>query len=191
MKNVKTKECIDKDVKQSAAICYSMFDQDKKESFGEILDRVYNEETSKCDVCAKTTIAFQETAKETIKERIRKLPLNEKHSGTYRQRYEFIVKDNVWKATMKNDNKYICLECWERDFLTPLLKTKGTKRAPNKFGFFHVVPEDLTLGNPVNNNVADFFNAVNEEKRTEQQQKEYEKYKKIIGKHDMQHGFDD
>jgi hypothetical protein len=103
---IRQKEGGDKDVKQSAAICYSMFDQDKKESFGETLDQIYNEETSKCDVCTKTTIAFQETAKETVKQRIKQLPLNQKHKGTYRQRYEFIVKDNVWKATMKNDNKY-------------------------------------------------------------------------------------
>jgi hypothetical protein len=161
-------------------------------TFEEQIESVFEEKPENaCDVCSQITIAFQQEAKDTIKKKIGQKPLNKDHQGTYRQKYEFIVKDNVWNATMRKDNKYICLECWERDFLTPLLKRKTTDRKPNEFGFFHISPKDIQFGNPVNNNFEDFYNAVQEDEQEKEQQAQNQKDVQMIGKHDMEHGFDD
>jgi hypothetical protein len=113
-----------------------------------------------CDVCKVPTTSFQNTVND-FKRLIIKKPLNNQHKNSYRRGFEFITTDNLWKKVMKkNTSKYICLECFEREYLTPFLQNNKTDRKPNKYGFFEVISTDLNLANTVNNNAVDFFKTI-------------------------------
>jgi hypothetical protein len=175
-------------------------------TFEEKLQDVFKEEgteDSVCDVCSgrrsktdkvRPTNTFSRASRKEIhKRRIRKMPLNKRHQGTYRHNFEFIVNDSLWAKTMKGDNKYICLECWERDYLTPYLE-KVKDREPNEFGFYHVEVRDLETENAVNNDIDLFFTAI-DEMEAEKKQAEKDKASNPMGRDGRpmigSHEFDD
>jgi hypothetical protein len=161
--------------------------RNQNKTFEEQITRVFEREAV-CDVCKEDTDTFQATDRQTHKRMIKEYPLNKEHRETYRQNFEFMLNDDVWNKTMGKNNLYICLECWERDYLTPV--AKGSRKT-NEFGFCHVIPEDLQLGNPVNIGVDEFFKAIAETKQEKDKDVQHKKDVAIIGKHDMEHGFDD
>lgn len=131
----------------------------------------------RCDICKTKVVAAMHVDETDVKENIVKYPLNKRHTNTYRRRFEFMVSNNLWKlATMKDGQKYMCLECFEREYLTPLIKDKQflnqikdknidkpklvkfidtlLSRKPNKYGIYQLdFTMDLDGGNPVNENL--------------------------------------
>jgi hypothetical protein len=148
--------------------------------------KYFLEKTSACDITncggTHTTKAFSDYGFDAFKKLIRSKPRNKKHCGTFRKGFEFIVKDFLWEQVMREENLYICLECFEREYLTLYLKDKKIRkylqelskekselasyaknllnRKPNEFGFYEVKFEDLAAGNPVNEGFVEFAKMV-------------------------------
>jgi hypothetical protein len=164
-----------------------------------------------CDVCKVRTVNAAQIDNEVLKTHIGTNKLNRRHTNTYRQRFEFMVTNNLWKLATRGDNLYMCLECFERKYLTSLIKNKRfleqikdknidkegivkfidklLSRTPNKYGFYQIdFNTDMDAGNPVNENLLELLAlAAKLNKRDEEDtaaKKQAEKDRKMIGNYD-------
>jgi hypothetical protein len=192
--------------KQNYAVCKSVYDnKDKKkkkktkESFEQKLEELFrlsDEDENKCDICSTDTVSFAQFNKSQIKQKMKEKPLNQEHYDTYRRGFQFYVNEDLWGKTMKVDEKtFLCLECYERDYLTPYFEEHPQdKRLPNRYGFFHVKFNDLQFhDNDVNENADKFFEAVREYNKLIAQRQAKKKMNPVsdvdkrpmIGKHEI------
>lgn len=156
-----------------------------------------------CQVCRIKTKAASNLGMDEQRALILEHPLNKKHFDTYRRGFEFMVKDTVWKVVMP-ENLYLCMECYEREYLTKLIKNdlnnakskfkqdpealryinELAKRKPNKFGFYHVSINDFYPSNPVNDGLIEFFQMAANIENQLAKKKENDKYAGMISTKD-------